>query len=171
MTPRFRIRAFQTADQASVEALVLSIQRDEFGLSLTAANQPDLSDIAGYFATEGSAFWVASPARSRDIVGCIGLEALPGAVAVMRKFMVRPDWRGSRGGLAAGLHDVFKAHAIATGARMLALSTVTSTHAAQAFYLKAGYKPVARDQMPVGYEPGRLDSVFMLQALNPDQAH
>ena len=42
MEASYIIRAFAPKDQAQVEALVLEIQQAEFGLALTAENQPDL---------------------------------------------------------------------------------------------------------------------------------
>jgi ribosomal protein S18 acetylase RimI-like enzyme len=160
VTANFTIRPFTTTDQADVEALVLTIQRDEFGYDLTTDNQPDLKDVGAYFAGVGSAFWVA--VADGKVIGCIGLEAIAGPVAVMRKFMVAQAWRGRELGVARALYDRFVDQARDNGAPLIALSTVSSTKAAQAFYLRMGYKVVERADMPTGFVPGVMDVVFMV---------
>lgn len=171
MLAAFRVRPFLPGDQQAVEALVLGVQRDEFGLALDARNQPDLADVVSFFglaAAEkgGSGFWVAEASGERTpLVGCIGLEVVPGKVGVMRKFMVRADWRGAAKGVAAALYAAFEAHAASTGLRALALSTVPSTSAAQRFYERNGYLRVTSADMPEGFRPGVLDTVFYLKPL------
>jgi N-acetylglutamate synthase-like GNAT family acetyltransferase len=160
MTQSFLIRGFRPADQRAVEALVLAIQRDEFDLALTAENQPDLKDVSDYFSNAGSAFWIAEDRQSKQIIGCIGLEALPDQIAVMRKFMVHPAWRGKAAGVASALNKAFERHAQHSGAAMIFLSTVEATKAAQRFYENAGYTSLTRDQFPPACVPGILDSVF-----------
>jgi N-acetylglutamate synthase-like GNAT family acetyltransferase len=177
LPPRAAIRRFRPGDQRAVERLVLGIQQDEYGLALSAANQPDLQDVAAFFGSGASAFWVAvaqdhsaGPAEvapDLSVVGCIGLEDAGDGVAVMRKFMVAPAWRGRRSGLAGALLAVFEAHAAASGLHRVALSTVASTLAAQAFYEKSGYQRVAREQLPAAHVPGVLDTVFFLRTLAP----
>ena len=160
MTRCYVIRPFAPEDQSGVEKLVLTIQRDEFGLELTADNQPDLKDVVGFFSGEGSAFWVA--VAHGQIVGCIGLQAIDCCVAAMRKFMVHQDWRGRELGVAKALNEFFTRHAREIGTTTLALSTVHETKAAQAFYRRAGYRDVTREDMPAGFVPGIIDVVFML---------
>jgi GNAT superfamily N-acetyltransferase len=161
MTSSCSILAFQPRDQAEVQALVLSIQQDEFGLALSADNQPDLTDVAAYFAAPGSAFWVARGSATGQLVGCIGLEAIAGGHAAMRKFMVAPDWRGRSTGVGAGLHRAFVRHAASQGFATAVLATVQQTLAAQRFYQRAGYRVLTRAELPPGFVPGVLDTVFM----------
>lgn len=154
-----KVRRFQSADQDAVTHLVLTIQQHEFGLSLTAENQPDLADIAAFFSAPGSAFWVAADDENA-IVGCIGLEALDVDTAVMRKFMVAQSWRGAERGVSAALLAAFEADARSAGFAQIILSTVSATIAAQKFYERAGYCRVAKSELPDGYKPGVLDSEF-----------
>jgi GNAT superfamily N-acetyltransferase len=166
VTPNFSIRPIAPADQAAVAALVLTIQRDEFGYDLTTENQPDLKDVAGYFSGDGSAFWVGVAHSDSAIIGCIGLEAIEGPVAVMRKFMVAQSWRGHQLGVAQALYNGFVDQARAINAPLIALSTVSATKAAQAFYLRMGYQRVERADMPTGFVPGVMDVVFMVMAVD-----
>ena len=159
MDIRFLIHPFNRSYQSAVETLVLAIQRDEFGLALSASNQPDLKDIAEYFGTPESAFWIAAT-NFGDIIGCVGLEDLGSGVAVMRKFMVHQAWRGAAKGVASALLKTFEDSAKSHRFALLILSTVETTRAAQRFYEKAGYTRVDRSAMPVRYKPGALDSVY-----------
>lgn len=165
MIKPFSIRRFRTTDQHAVETHVLAIQRNEFGLELNAGNQPDLNDITAYFSHANSAFWVAESVQDQNIIGCIGLQALPGRVAVMRKFMVHPDWRGKAKGVAIALNDTFETYAKKSGATLLILSTVNATKAAQQFYRNNGYNALANDQLPAAFIPGVLDTMFYSKAV------
>ncbi len=146
-----------------IEALVLDIQQAEFGLALPVENQPDLKDVAAFFSRPGSAFWVAL--IDNNIVGCIGLEAIAGHAAVMRKFMVAPTHRGSGSHIAIDLLAAFEAHAHAQGFNTIALSTVAETKAAQRFHAKMGYVAVTAVDMPLGYSQGVLDRAFFVKGL------
>ena len=166
MSPPFCIRRFHRDDQLAVELLVLTIQRDEFGLALSAANQPDLNDIAAFFSHPNSGFWVAEARQTRSIIGCIGLEALPGNLAAMRKFMVHVDWRGKATGVAASLNATFEASAQNINITKIVLSTVDVTTAAQRFYQNIGYGSVLSDQLPKAFVPGVVDTLFYVKAVS-----
>jgi GNAT superfamily N-acetyltransferase len=157
------IRRFEPADQGGVERLVLTIQQDEYGYQLTTENQPDLKDVAGFFAGGHGAFWVAEGA-SGEIIGCIGLMDLGNGACAMRKFMVAAHARGRDKGVSAALTRAFEAHA-RQHCPKLALSTVEKTIAAQAFYVREGYRVVDQSQMPEGFEAGPFDVVFMVKDL------
>lgn len=159
-----RIRRYNPADRAGVTDLVLDIQQGEFGLALTQANQADLRDLSQYFGEGANSFWVAQT-DTGEIVGCIGLEALNPKVAVMRKFMVHQDWRGSDKGIAKALLETFEVSARGAGFEQIVLSTVEATKAAQRFYEKSGYRRVDHDNLPDGYVPGPLDTVFFVKRL------
>lgn len=60
MKQNLAIRPFNQSHQAAVEKLVLTIQRDEFGLDLSADNQPDLKDITGLSRELGLRFGLLS---------------------------------------------------------------------------------------------------------------
>ncbi len=164
MNQPFCIRPFRPADQSAVEVLVLDIQRNEFGLALSASNQPDLKNIGTFFSSAKSAFWVAEDPQSLQIIGCLGLEALPEQRAVMRKFMVHPNWRGKAAGVALALNDAFESHARDEGVTQIVLSTVEPTKAAQRFYLRMGYETLERSDLPKAFAPGVLDTIFFSKA-------
>lgn len=159
----FAIRLFEPRDQQGVEQLVLTIQQDEYGYQLTTENQPDLKDIAAFFGGGHSAFWVAE-AIGGEIIGSIGLMDLGHRACAMRKFMVAKHARGGVHGVSLALTAQFEAHA-REHCSNIALSTVGKTLAAQAFYLRAGYRKVSPLELPTGFVAGVFDEVFMMKTL------
>ncbi len=118
----FTIRPWTRAHQEGVVALISGIQRGEFGLPITPADQPDLMDIDGFYRSQGrpgaGEFWVAEaagadggavPSGQMDgqigsqigsqiagqIIGCIALLDIGNAQAALRKMFVHADWRGA----------------------------------------------------------------------------
>ena len=86
------IRSHLPTDCAAVLELVLSIQRDEFGMSITAEDQPDLVDVAGYYGRGDGHFWVAT--ERGQIIGSVGLLDIGDGQAALRKMFVARRWRG-----------------------------------------------------------------------------
>lgn len=50
---------YQPVWQSGVVALILPIQNQEFGITISAAQQPDLSDIEGFYQSGNGDFWLA----------------------------------------------------------------------------------------------------------------
>jgi N-acetylglutamate synthase-like GNAT family acetyltransferase len=93
------IRPFAAADAEGVVELVLTIQQQEFGLPITADEQPDLLNVSAYYQRARGNFWVASD--NGQIVGTIGLLDVGDACGVVRKMFVAASHRGTE--VAAGL--------------------------------------------------------------------
>ena len=54
----FSIRIFKQTYQQQVIDLIVGIQSGEFGVKITAEDQPDLKDIQSYYQTKSGNFWV-----------------------------------------------------------------------------------------------------------------
>jgi hypothetical protein len=54
-----QIVPFVQSDQAGVLEVILPIQQEEFAISITAEDQPDLLAIADFYQTGAGGFWVA----------------------------------------------------------------------------------------------------------------
>lgn len=84
---------------------------------------------------------------------------LPDGSAELKRFFVRPSARGR--GVGKALLDAAEAGAASEGAELMQLETGIKSHAAVAFYSRAGYRACA----PFGsYDPDPL-SVFMQKKL------
>ena len=53
------ITPFQENQKTEVIELIVGIQQGEFGLSITAREQPDLSEIPAFYQAGKGNFWVA----------------------------------------------------------------------------------------------------------------
>jgi N-acetylglutamate synthase-like GNAT family acetyltransferase len=161
------VRPFVAGDAAAVLALVLSIQRGEFGLAVTAADQPDLADVPGFHQTGAGQFWVAE--RQGALVGTIGLKDIAGQDAgeravALRKMFVGPEARGPSG-VAGTLLATAIGHARARDVAQIWLGTTDRFLAAQRFYEKHGFARVGPDALPSTFPRMAVDSLFYRLAL------
>ncbi|QGP80955.1 GNAT family N-acetyltransferase [Sphingobium sp. CAP-1] len=153
-----RIAPFAPADQPAVLDLILSIQRDEYGIAITAEDQPDLADIPGFYLTGAGGFWVA---RDDDrLVGTIALRDIGDGGAALRKMFVAPSHRGGVTGVAQALLDALLVAARDRGLTHIWLGTTDRFRAAHRFYEKNGFDPVAADALPASFPRMAVDSRF-----------
>ena len=155
------VRVFEPEDQPGVIALVLPIQQDEFGVEITAEEQPDLIDIAGYFQAGGGNFWVAE--ADGALVGTIGLKPFKPDAVALKKMFVERAWRG--GGLAARLLDAALGWARDAGFGHVYLGTTGGMAAAHRFYEKHGFRRIDKARLPDGFILVRVDDAFFMRAL------
>ena len=155
------IRPFVEADRDGLVGLVLPIQQGEFGLAVTAEDQPDLADPAGAFRAGGGEVWVA--VHGGDVVGSVGVLHASADDMVLRKMFVRSDQRGT--GLAAALLDTAVRWATEWGYRRILLGTTAVMHAAQRFYAAHGFEPIDEDDLPAHFPRMAVDSVFFARDL------
>lgn len=163
----WRIRPWAAGDD--VFALILPIQQQEFAIPVTAADQPDLADIDGFYRRGAGEFWVASTDANR-IVGSIALIDLSAdttgggaGLGVVRKMFVAADQRGS--GLAQSLLDVLAYHARASGLRELWLGTTEKFRAAHRFYERNGFTVVDAADLPPAFPRMAVDTRFYRRAV------
>jgi GNAT superfamily N-acetyltransferase len=152
------IDRFQPGDEGEVTALILSIQRDEFGFAVTAEDQPDLAAIPAFYQVGRGDFYVARDAGR--IVGTISLKDIGEARGALRKMFVAPAWRGRERGVAARLLSRLLDDARAMGVVGVWLGTTDRYHAAHRFYEKNGFLEVAKSILPPGFPLMALDNKF-----------
>src|SRR3954471_21423064 len=92
---------FSATHQKGVIDVILSIQRDEFGVPITVEDQPDLLDIPGFYQQGRGNFWVA--VADGEVVGTIALRDIGNRQGALRKMFVRPAYRGKELGVARRL--------------------------------------------------------------------
>lgn len=154
----FTIRRFAPADQQGVLALILAIQHEEFGIELTADDQPDLLSIPDFYQKDRGEFWVAH-AGDGEVIGTIALRDIGGDAAALRKMFVHPDHRGA-GGPARALLDALLGHARAQGLAHLYLGTTDRFHAAHRFYARNGFRQVDPALLPATFPRMLVDTRF-----------
>ncbi|KQR67958.1 GNAT family acetyltransferase [Rhizobium sp. Leaf341] len=157
------LRPARAGDESGIVALILPIQAGEFGFSITAADQPDLADIDGFYRRGRGGFWVADDGGR--IVGTIALRDLGDGQGALRKMFVAASHRGAsdRGsgdGIAQRLLDILVQHAAANGFSVIVLGTTDRFLAAHRFYEKNGFATIDAGDLPAGFPRMDLDTRF-----------
>ncbi|WP_064706345.1 GNAT family N-acetyltransferase [Rhizobium bangladeshense] len=152
------IRPFAAGDADDVLSVILPIQREEFGIDISADAQPDLRVIPDFYQSRKGQFWVA--VKDGAIVGTLGLKDIGNNQAALRKMFVAAEVRGSEHGVAARLLERMFAHARAVGLADIFLGTTDKFVAAHRFYEKNGFTEIAKDALPRSFPLMAVDSKF-----------
>lgn len=152
------VRPFAPADTDGVVAVILPIQQNEFGIPVTLEDQPDLSDVAGFYQRAKGNFWVAE--SDGRIVGTIGLLDIGHGQAALRKMFVAEAFRGREHGVAQRLLDTALAWSMSKDLTEIVLGTTEKFLAAHRFYEKNGFVSIARAELPPAFPVMAVDSTF-----------
>ena len=162
--PAIAIEEFTPADTDGVIDLILPIQREEFGVAVSAADQPDLRNVRNFYQSGTGGFWVAKSAGR--IVGTIGLRDMGGGQAALRKMFVAAEFRGRGHGVAAALLDRLLSHAAGKGIGAIYLGTTDKFVAAHRFYEKHGFTEVDKSALPPSFPLMAVDTKFYVRKLS-----
>ncbi len=149
--------------QEGLARLILSIQRDEFGIPITLQQQPDLLDVAGHYAQGNGGFWIALDGEA--VVGSIGLLDIGAHQGALRKMFVAAPYRGTPPGIAARLLQVLLDHARRHDVRELFLGTTERFVGAHRFYEKHGFSRVDHTDLPGAFPVMAVDRRFYRRTL------
>ena len=149
------------ADRDDVLALILGIERGEFGLAITAADQPDLTDVAGFYQAGGGEFWAAR--HDGSVVGTVAAIDIGDDTVALRKMFVASAHRGE--GLAALLMRTLVAWASGRAVRTIYLGTTAVMAAAHRFYEKHGFSLIDPAELPASFPRMDVDSRFYRKRL------
>jgi len=163
-----QIEPFSPGHAAGVAALIVPIQREEFGIPITLADQPDLADIPAFYRRGAGNFWVAL--HDGAVVGSIALLDIGNAQAALRKMFVAPAFRGREHGTARRLLDVLLERSAAHRLREVFLGTTANFLAAHRFYEKNGFREIAREALPAGFPVMAVDTKFYARAIPAERA-
>jgi GNAT superfamily N-acetyltransferase len=158
-----RILEFQRAHADGVASLIVPIQRDEFGIPITLADQPDLADIPGFYQRGAGNFWIAM--HDGAVVGTIALLDIGERQAALRKMFVAPAFRGREHDTAKQLLDELLAWSQAHDLRHIYLGTTANFRAAHRFYEKHGFREIERTDLPATFPVMAVDSKFYVRIL------
>ncbi|GAB4217162.1 MAG: GNAT family N-acetyltransferase [Roseiflexaceae bacterium] len=162
------IREFVAGDEQGVVALILPIQREEFGVQITAEDQPDLQHIPEFYQRGAGNFWVALDGGR--VVGTIALLDIGGRQAALRKMFVHPHYRGRAAGVAQRLLEKLLAWARDRDLATIYLGTTPQYHAAHRFYEKNGFARIDSALLPETFPIMKVDTIFYCYALDSQDA-
>lgn len=152
------IRQYELKDQQAVIDLILGIQQQEFGLSITLEGQPDLLIVKDFYQRDAGNFWVAT--EGDKLVGTIALIDAGQGLGALRKMFVDAAYRGSEFGVATKLLETLLDWARDNGLNEVYLGTVDILHRAHRFYEKSGFTAVASEDVPAHFPRMKPDSIF-----------
>lgn len=152
------IDRFSAADQRGVVEMILPIQNQEFGIAITAEQQPDLNNIPQFYQSGVGEFWVAR--CHGQVVGTLGLKDIGNKQAALRKMFVSAPFRGREYGIAALLLNGLLQHAQASKIKDIFLGTTEKFLAAHRFYEKHGFNEVAVADLPSAFPLMAVDNKF-----------
>jgi N-acetylglutamate synthase-like GNAT family acetyltransferase len=143
---------------ARVGALIVPIQREEFGVDITYEQQPDLMDIPNFYQKGAGQFWVALD--QDKVVGSIALLDIGSGEAALRKMFVAATHRGGAHGVAAQLLGTLLDHAQKHGLKTIYLGTTEKFLAAHRFYEKSGFELIEPNSLPAAFPRMAVDKRF-----------
>lgn len=152
------IRSFVPEDEQGVVDVILPIQREEFGIAITADDQPDLRAIPVFYQVGSGEFLVAE--REGRIVGTIAMKDIGGKQGALRKMFVTAEFRGREFGVAKGLLARLLECSRAAGLRKVYLGTTDRFLAAHRFYEKHGFRRIETMELPSGFPRMAVDTRF-----------
>ena len=131
--------AVSAADMATARELFLEYQAD-IGVDLCFQGfQEELATLPGAYARPSGRLLLAEDGSG--VLGCVGLRALQGGDAEMKRLYVRPAARGTH--LGRRLVSTVLDEARAAGYRRVLLDTLPTMHEAIALYRSLGFTEVA----------------------------
>ena len=154
----FTIDRFTQGSEKDVIALIVPIQREEFGVEISAHDQPDLIDIPSFYQTGSGDFWLA---RSQDeVVGTIGMKDIGNDEVALRKMFVAAPWRGREFGVARQMLECLIAASKQRKVKRIYLGTTEKFLAAHRFYEKYGFERIDQQDLPVSFPVMGVDTRF-----------
>jgi GNAT superfamily N-acetyltransferase len=138
--------------------LIVGIQHGEFGIAITAEDQPDLRIVDRFYQQGNGNFWLAMDGDR--VVGTIALIDIGNNEVSLRKMFVHPDYRGKEKATGQQLMDVVFDWCKARNVTAIYLGTVGQFKAAHRFYERNGFVAVDKDKMPKGFPAMPLDHMF-----------
>ena len=164
MHQHLTIQPFDGRHNQQIIQLISHIQQNEFNLPITPADQPDLSNIPGFYQQGAGNFWIAR--IDGRTVGTSALVDIGGRQAALRKMFVKKEFRGGEYGVASALLQNLMAWAREQDLRDIFLGTTTAFVAAHRFYEKKGFNRIDKAELPPSFPVMGVDSIFYRLSLS-----
>lgn len=146
--------------------LIVGIQHGEYGVQITAEDQPDLKNIADFYQNKKGNFWIAL--NGNEVIGTISLVDIGSNQAGLRKMFVKKEFRGQPLKIGQSLmNTVFKWCKI-KGIEQIFLGTVPHYYAAHRFYQKNGFKRIEKHYLPCSFHLMDADKWFYFKDFMTD---
>ena len=155
-----KIEEYSNKHKKGIVDLILNIQNNEFNISITAEQQPDLHNIKDYYQSGYGNFWVAT--ESDKVIGTISLLDIDNNQAALRKMFVHQDYRSSLHGTAKSLLSKLIDWSVSKLIREIYLGTTSKFLAAHKFYEKNNFIEIEKLMLPKNFPVMEVDTKFYM---------
>lgn len=152
------IKEYSAQYRDEIINLILDIQQNEFSIQIQKEDQPDLSDIPGYYQKGAGNFWIAL--YNSQVVGTISLLDIGNQQVALRKMFVAAAYRGDRYHTASKLLQKVLSWARQKEVTAIFLGTTDKFLAAHRFYEKHGFKSCSKSDLPGSFPVMTIDTRF-----------
>lgn len=158
-----KVEEYSDRHKKEVIDLILNIQKNEFNISITAEQQPDLHNIEDYYQSGCGNFWIAT--ENNKVIGTTSLLDIDNHQAALRKMFVHRDYRGARHGAAKLLLSILIDWAISKTVGAIYLGTASKFRAAHKFYEKNKFIEIEKSMLPKNFPVMDVDTKFYVLIL------
>lgn len=158
MLTNMTIQLYNDSYKNAIIELIVGIQHDEYGIAITADDQPDLSHIPSYYQIDKGNFWVAL--CGDEVIGTIALLDLGHQCGALRKMFVKAGFRGCEYGIGQQLLDTLLTWADEHHFTDVFLGTTEQFVAAHRFYGKNHFSLIDKQILPETFPLFAIDSRF-----------
>lgn len=151
-----KISTYHPQYQAQVVDLILRIQQQEFGVSITLSDQPDLLNIPNFYQQGNGNFWVALDGDK--VIGTIAAIDFDSKNLALRKMFVDSNYRGC--GVGKKLLNSLVSWAGERKVKKICLGTIDKFTVAHKFYEKNGFLRVTNSDLPESFPIMLSDNIF-----------
>ena len=144
--------------ESQILDLIVAIQRQEFDIAITAADQPDLSNIENCYQRGLGNFWVALD--NDRVIGTIALLDIGSRRVALRKMFVKAEYRGPEKQMGLRLFETALTWCREKGIECIYLGTTEKFLAAHRFYEKNGFREITKEFLPKSFPVMTVDSKF-----------
>jgi N-acetylglutamate synthase-like GNAT family acetyltransferase len=155
---KITIQPYNRQYQRGIIALILAIQRQEFGIEIHLADQPDLEHIETYYQTGKGNFWTAI--INNSVIGTIALLDIGNNKGALRKMFVKTGYRGKELGVGQSLLNTLLQWAAGKQFEKILLGTTEKFIAAQRFYEKNNFIEIDKNVLPPEFPVMKVDVKF-----------
>lgn len=152
------IKPYAEQYKGKIIQLILHIQTQEFGVTISIDDQPDLLNVHDCYQKNHGNFWVAMDGDS--VIGTIAIINIGNGIAALRKMFVDEAYRGKDKGVAKLLLDETIRWCGENGFSDIYLGTTSVFLAAHRFYEKNGFIEVQKELLPTSFPLMKIDSKF-----------
>ena len=149
--------------QQQVIDLIVGIQSGEFGVNISAEDQPDLKIISEFYQQGIGNFWIAL--KNDEVLGTISLTDIGNHQVGLRKMFVKQGYRGKPLNIGQNLMNIVFDWCNDKSVKQIFLGTVPHYYAAHRFYEKNGFNRLEKSELPKFFHLMDADKWFYFKDL------